>query len=417
MAGDGDPARLLFAILDRAEQQGWRGADPYDALLSRLGRASIPLGPIPRLALSQVVLRSRLARRMIGPSTSINPKGLALFLGAVTRARSVLSPERFSHLSGTLIQALKKSPALAEKSIKGWGYPFPWQSRWFWAPVGTPNAVVTATVGWYLLECADVASVKEARSLGLEAANFLLHRLRFTPQGDGSLALSYTPLDRTRIVNVSMLGARLMARAIRVEEWVPVPGVSTNRAEIADRVDRLVSFVRGSQKENGCWPYAPDIRGRWEDSFHTGFILESLLDLQHLGVDVPKETLIRGFQAYERFFDNDGGARLTPSPDAPYDAHSAAQGILTYAALARADQPWTGATDQAAERSRRIAAWATDQLWLRERGYFAYRIRRGKTDPIEYTRWVQAWMALAMATTATLEAAGAIRPRVGGGAR
>jgi hypothetical protein len=43
-------------------------------------------------------------------------------------------------------------------------------------------------------------------------------------------------------------------------------------------------------------------------------------------------------------------------------------------------------------------------LWLPERGYFAYRISRGRRDEREFTRWVQAWMALGMAVSHSLEA-------------
>ena len=51
----------------------------------------------------------------------------------------------------------------------------------------------------------------------------------------------------------------------------------------------------------------------------------------------------------------------------------------------------------------RIASWARESLWLPSKGHFAYRINGGKRDEREFTRWVQAWMALAMATAANLE--------------
>ena len=34
----------------------------------------------------------------------------------------------------------------------GWGYPFPWQSRSFYLPVGTPTVVVTAFAGEAFLD-------------------------------------------------------------------------------------------------------------------------------------------------------------------------------------------------------------------------------------------------------------------------
>jgi len=41
---------------------GWAGADPYDGLEGPIGALVRPLGPLPRFALSQSVLRSPLAR-------------------------------------------------------------------------------------------------------------------------------------------------------------------------------------------------------------------------------------------------------------------------------------------------------------------------------------------------------------------
>ena len=56
----------------------------------------------------------------------------------------------------------------------------------------------------------------------------------------------------------------------------------------------------------------------------------------------------------------------------------------------------------------RIASWARESLWLPSKGHFAYRINGGRRDEREFTRWVQAWMALAMATAADLEPKAAV---------
>jgi hypothetical protein len=51
----------------------------------------------------------------------------------------------------------------------------------------------------------------------------------------------------------------------------------------------------------------------------------------------------------------------------------------------------------------RIASWSLRALWLPSKGHFAYRIHGGRRDEREFTRWVQGWMALAMATAGALE--------------
>jgi len=172
-----------------------------------------------------------------------------------------------------------------------------------------------------------------------------------------------------------------------------------------------VGFVLAHQREDGSWPYATDPRGQWEDSFHTGYVLESLLAVQAYGVDVPHGALRAGFEAYPRFYGPDGEARLLPRADSVLDAHAAAQGILTYAALAGWNEGPRSLRDTAAGRSLAIARWSVEQLWLSERGHFAYRVRQGRRDEREFTRWVTAWMCLAMTIAAELEAHGsATRP-------
>ena len=395
----------LAAILDRAERAGWAGADPYDALLSPLGRLATPFGPVARIAVQQAALRVPGFRYLAKAPPTVNPKGLGLFLGAAVRGRTVLGEERTRSLARSLLGELRaRVLANDDPAAPAWGYPFPWQSRWLWAPVGTPNAVVTATVGLQLLEYGDALGDRDATALGVGAARFIArgpHRTRFA---DGALAISYTPRDRSRIINVSALGARLVARALGADDGDAF-GDAPAREDARQLVRGVIAYAVETQRPDGTWPYAPDPRGGWVDSFHTGYILESLLELRARGETVPEDALARGFAAYAGFFDDEGGGRLLAEETAPYDGHSTGQGVLTYAALARAGGVRGCTVAEAHDRALRIARWALDQLWLPKRGYFAYRINRGTRDERDFTRWVQAWMALAMATAAGIEAA------------
>ena len=381
-------ADALAAVLARAEAGGWAGYDPYDGLSSSLARTIIPLGRVPRFVFSQVVLRVPLARALAQPPPTLNAKGLALFLGAAVRGRHLHGDERARSVCQSLRNEIDRLGIRSGQGV-GWGYPFPWQSRSFWAPAGTPNAVVTATVGWQLLELADSFGDERARLLGRSAAEFLASELNESPVEDDG-AISYTKADRTRVLNISALAARLLARAADVRPTLKL-------------AERLVRFVVRGQRADGSWPYSADPGGGWEDSFHTGYILESLLSVRELGIPIPDDTLTRGFAAYARFFDADGGARLYASPTSVLDAHSAAQGIVTYAALAASSADSIPAMRGGREMALRIASWARESLWLPSKGHFAYRIKGGRRDEREFTRWVQAWMALAMATAGALE--------------
>jgi hypothetical protein len=293
--------------------------------------------------------------------------------------------------------------AVREGRRAAWGYPFPWQSRFLWAPAGTPNAVVTATIGWHLLEWADHARAcsedeSPARELACGAALFLSEKLNHSPAGSRGSAISYTPGDSSRIVNVSMLAGRLLGRVAHAPG-----GVSpAEAARMGEQTARLLEFAISAQREDGTWRYSEEARGTWVDSFHTGFVLEALLDLRARGWTVPEPTLRLGFQAYEGFFDPDGGARLFRRAGSPYDAHSAAQGILSYAAMAEAAGQPEADRRKARDRALQIARFGLERLWIEDRGYFAYRIERGRRNEQEYTRWVQAWMALGMSAALAL---------------
>jgi hypothetical protein len=334
----------------------------------------------------------------------VNPKGLALFLGGVLRARAMLGMARTRELSSSLLAAIEHSAARTERRA-AWGYPFPWQSRFFFAPAGTPNAVVTATLGWHLLEWADRMDSDPARELGHGAALYLSESLPHQPVGEDSSALSYVKQTAARIVNVSMLGARLLMRTGIAAAGGRTKVVTRAQGErMVRQAQRLARFGISQQQADGSWRYAVEARGNWSDSYHTGFILESLLSLRALGVSVSASVLDRGFGAYSRFFGENGGARYSNDKDAPYDAHSAAQGIVTYAALGMDEAGEDRVRDEALGRMERILAWTLDYLWLPEKGHFAYRIDRGIRDERDYMRWVQAWMALALGTALEVRA-------------
>jgi len=388
------PADALKRILDRAEMDGWAGSDPYDGLLSSIGRAVTHLGSLPRFVLSQVVLRVPVARTLAKPPGTVNTKALALFLGAVTRGRGLLGVTRPRELVRELLGEIERRATPAGAGL-GWGYPFPWQSRSFWAPAGTPNAVVTATVGWHALDCAGAFDDDAAHAVGLGAARFLASGLRLTPVDPDGVALSYTPTDDTRVVNISALAARLLLRASTL----------SGEADLAALGGKLLRFVINAQRPDGAWPYALDRGGTWMDSFHTGYILESLVYARDMGYPVPDGVLSRGIEAYGRFFGRDGSARITLPDKAPIDAHSAAQGMVTYAAIAASHAASLSLRESARASALAIADRALEALWVRGDAHFAYQIRGGSRDEREFLRWVQAWMALAMATVESLRPA------------
>ena len=117
-----DLAAIWWRLDEYCRTRDWRGFDPYDALNSPLA----PPGKLPRQVWTQLHRRSPINfRPLCGIQPTLNSKGLALFaLG-------------------------NGEPALLDKLRQlrnpdgGWGYPFPWQSRAFYAPAGMSNLICT----------------------------------------------------------------------------------------------------------------------------------------------------------------------------------------------------------------------------------------------------------------------------------
>jgi len=93
----------------------WRGFDPYDGLNSPI---ALP-GKFGRQIWTQLHRRSPVnLRPLCGITPTWNPKGLALFA--------------LGNGEAELLEKLR----LLRNADGGWGYPFPWQSRAFFAPRG-----------------------------------------------------------------------------------------------------------------------------------------------------------------------------------------------------------------------------------------------------------------------------------------
>src|SRR5439155_12625115 len=215
-----------------------------------------------RLACTQVVKRVPLnVRKFLRIDPTTNSKALALCLSGVSRApRGARTEVQISSLAGLLRQ-----DAVAEWPGSGWGYPFPWQSRSFYLPAGTPTVVVTAFAGEAMLDAHAATGDERCLSTALDACRFIREALHRTEDATGA-CLSYSPLDRTAVYNASLLGARLLVLA----------GGRAGRHDLVEAARPLVTYALARQRADGSWPYGEARHQGWTDSFHTGFVLGAL---------------------------------------------------------------------------------------------------------------------------------------------
>jgi hypothetical protein len=385
--------------------QGLAGYDPYDGLNSRWFQAT-PLkhSRAARLAWIQFHKRSPINfRRPAGVPRERNAKAIALF------ALAALADFRRHPTKENEIEARELLDDLIWMSLKGfkgacWGYNFDWQSRSFFLPRGTPTIVPTAFAARALCEAADVLSRDEYLPFARTICDFILNDLNRSEETSDEVCFSYSPLDRTRVFNASLLAGETLATVGRLSE----------EQSLIDWAQRAARYVVRRQQQDGSWAYGADSHQAWSDNFHTAYILTSLSEIMAANVSEPgadqgpragsprgvevatgsstdfDNALRRGYDFWvEQFFLADGWPKYFPDHLYPVDIHSAASAIIALIELRRH-------IPNTLLLAKEIANWTLDNL-RDEQGFFYYQKRRSFTVKIPYMRWSQAWMMYALA--------------------
>jgi hypothetical protein len=366
------------------KERDYSGHDPFDALNSRIFQATpFKRSRLARLAWTQFLKRSPLSfRTVMRVPAERNAKGTALFaLAALANFRRTRTKEAALEARSLLKELL--AVRLRHTSGAAWGYNFDWQGRAFYAPVGTPTIVPTAFAARALTEAArdlcDEKYLKTARTV----CDFILSDLPRSFESETEICWSYSPVDRTRVFNASLLAAETLAAV----------GALTGEAGLCETALRGARYVVNRQREDGSWAYGEEDYQSWADNFHTAFILTSLARIRRAcpaHSDELEEAARRGAQFWrERFFLMNGWPKYFHDRLYPADAHSAGAAII---ALLEAEPPGM----EEISLAKRIAVWAVRNL-RDPRGFFYYQRRRFYTVRTPYMRWSQAWMLYALA--------------------
>jgi hypothetical protein len=366
----------LRSYCERMDFQGW---DPWDALASPLFRIFPFNLRLPRWAGNHLIKISPInIRPLLGIRQDCFAKGLALFLSAyVLRGRT--HPDPATQRTITLLYE-----RLMEKTIPGfsgpcWGTNVAYQTRAFFVPGNTPSAVHTAFAVEAILDLNEMQPDAKLVHIARGACEFILNDLHIKDSPEG-ICFSYTPQDRSRVINVTALVARMLARTGRIS-GVP---------EYLERARAAARFVISRQESDGSWMYGEDPIHHWIDNYHTGFVLEALEDYRRYTDDDDVDPAVnKGAEFYrKRLFLEDGTPKFSPGSVYPIDGHCIAQGILTFVRLKDRDPDFLSFAE-------RIAGWGIRRFQDRS-GYFYFQRRRRWWNRIPYIRWVQAWMLLAL---------------------
>jgi hypothetical protein len=370
----------IQSLLGYCRSEGWAGYDPYDGLNSTVFKKLRFLhSRYPRLVLIQSLKRLPFnLRPLLGVPKAQNPKGIALFVSALTalQRQGLANNVEITELADLLLSLRSRRSQLCS-----WGYHFDWQQRTALVPVGEPNIICTTFGGNALLDAYDASGEARHREAALEAGRFILEGLNRTTVGD-TFCFSYTPLDNGLVHNANLLGAAFLARLFSL----------TKDSKWSEPAKMAARYSIRSQASDGSWFYGEEPRQEWIDSFHTGYNLLALKALhEHLELPEAAASMRKGFDFYvQHFIRDDGVVKYYHDRTYPIDAHAVAHAMLTLAELRHLDP-------ENVQRAARVFRWSLEHMNSKQ-GWFFYQKWPLFTNRIPYMRWTQAWMLRAMAS-------------------
>jgi len=375
------------------DANGTAGHDPYDLwatdfgvrvrrLYYRYGKAAAPLA-LPLMAADRVF--PSLARR------GIEKKRYAmshahLILGMTDLAAAGIDSEHNIRAASSLGNELKEL-SIAGYSGDCWGYPFDWENRRGHWPKGTPFITVTpygfeAYIALYEAT-GDTNWLNRARSV----AEFAKKDLNDTPRRNDGAASSYSPLDKSLVINASAYRAFVLSAAGKIFDDI----------DAREYAAKLVRFILDSQNDDGSWLYALEEPGDdFIDHFHTCFVLKCLSKIYHsTGSGEVIAAIEKGYEYYANaLFYHDG----LPKPFSKGGDRSLKYALYDMAEAMNLAAILKDTIDGALDRGVRIGRFVKAEMQLKD-GHFATSVDRlGRRNDIAFIRWPQAQLFHAFAS-------------------
>lgn len=371
----------LDALIAWTREHGPAGSDPYDGLNSPLAPLAGLFGRWGRVVFLQIVRRSPAALRSLARiPPSVNAKGVGLLASAHLERYRTFGRKPDAEAARRHLDWLEASCVRCGDGI-GWGYPFDWAARAFFVPRNTPTIVGSSTIGKAFLLAHRILEEPRYLETARAVCRFIATGLHRHESAEG-ICFGYTPRDRSRIFNASLMGASLMAQTAAA-------GAANGWLELARPATR---FVLARQRGDGSWPYGAAAFHDWIDGQHTGFILRDLGEiLAATGWEEIRGAIRSGMGFYaERLIAPDGRPLHRLDRPWPADIHACAEAILVFS-----DPVLRETTDRSLDDALRVASWTFRNL-SRDDGAFGYRRHRRRTDRTAHMRWGQAWMVHAL---------------------
>jgi rhamnogalacturonyl hydrolase YesR len=382
--------RSLDTVQGWIERNDYRGYDPGDGLTS-WARPFTFGNLFAERVLQQVVWKSPINLRPvlgIRPLDSTKGRGFAAW-GYFLRYAS--EGDESARAKGEACLTWLNENRSPNASGFCWGNHFDFSTRSGRMPAHQPTIVWSALIGQAFLTAFEATG----ESRWLESADRICEWILGIPRERTSTGtcLSYVEYEQSSIHNSNVLGAGLLART-----WH-----HTSDERYLTIAHDAFRYTCSRQNADGSWFYGEEERYRWIDSFHTGYVLDSLKRyIDATGDGTFHENLDRGFDYYGRtFFENTGRPRYYNDRLWPIDIQCAAQAIDTFSFFSEG-------LDDFLERAVRVALWTIEHMQDRT-GFFHYRRYPLVKSRTPYFHWGQATMFAALSRLSGKLGGGAIK--------
>jgi len=378
----------LKLLINWLGKNGLEGYDPYDIkahpLIGKIIKAGNKnfLFEILREGLFELFLMfPGASRKFFRIKPAINPKAVGLIARSFTDLFKLYGDEKFLIKAKEYLAWLEGNYAPNYEG-KGWGYPFDWYAKEV-VPAGTPNGIVTTTVGDAFFEMYRLTGESKYLETCIEICRFLIS-LPIDNISDDQICFSYTPVFVNHVHNLNLFVAEFLIRIGEEtgnEDWIE-PGI------------KAIDYTLANQEEDGSFDYDgwPEKLRGFKDNYHTAFVLRKLFDIYKLtNREIVKESLTRGYNFYiNNFFEDGKIPKFRPEKKYRIDIHSCAESINCLSEL-------SPLFPEGLNIALNVAEWTIENLQDDE-GYFYHGIFKSKITHKEfvskfpYVRWAEAWM-------------------------
>ena len=384
--------KAITATLNYCADEHYTGYSLYDS-----HNGAIPFGSFGRSVsfyANQIIKRSPLNfRPLLGIKKGINPKGMGLFLYALSELAHAgidLPGVRWAHGSmraemDHFFSWLANHPSEGYKGY-AWGYNYDWPKKdGGLVKAYTPSSVVTGFNARAVHAYYRHTKAEEAAKVLKGCATFIINHIPTTETEQG-LCFSYIPIKRDITINANLLAAEVLAYADEANQ----------ERQYEQQIQKVLAFTLARQNPDGSWYYSHSVETdapKKQIDFHQGYVLESVYRIcTTYGIDLgPYRAMLEaGLMFYlNNQFDAEGRALWRFPKKWPVDIHNQSQGIITFSLMRNLLSDGLGMVS-------RILSYTLNEMQDAKTGRFYYQKWPFMTARTPYMRWNQGWMVVAL---------------------